>query len=424
MKKEETKMCKKVRVKGITLIALIITIIVMLILVGVTLSVALNGGLISKAQEAKTKTEEAQIAERDLLTGRIKVGDTWYDSFDEYLKDNPSEDQNDEPPKWGQDENGNITYEGEISQVKIGDFIEYDSPTNYEDPDSSGKKKGWRVLGVENGNLLIMADSQVDRITLSGGAGEWTEGVAKLDETCKKYVDNKYAKDARSIRVEDINKITGYSPLCEGVRNPTEEQKASGSKFGKDKPYEYGNTVKYTLKDGYVYYQYGTKAETKSTYNKFTSIDGTKLVTEEEYNAAEDKTGIAKEIEIKSDYYTYYPHSLSTDSTKSKSNPGILDTSAEYDMIFNKYDGIKDGYWLASPCVSMHEGYVNWCMRVVDSIGNVNVSYGMFYSNGAKPGAAYGIRPVVTLSSKVKLGEGKDVDGKPEVKTYSISIEE
>ncbi len=42
---------------GITLIALIITIIVMLILVGVTLSVALNGGLISRAQEAKTGTQ-------------------------------------------------------------------------------------------------------------------------------------------------------------------------------------------------------------------------------------------------------------------------------------------------------------------------------------------------------------------------------
>ncbi len=79
--------------QGITLIALIITIIVMLILVAVTVSVALNGGLIGKAQEAKSKTEEAQIQERDILTGRIKVGDTWYDSLDEYLKNNPSEDQ-------------------------------------------------------------------------------------------------------------------------------------------------------------------------------------------------------------------------------------------------------------------------------------------------------------------------------------------
>ena len=53
--------------KGITLIALIITIIVMLILVAVTVTVALNGGLFDKADEAKKSTllradeEELQI---------------------------------------------------------------------------------------------------------------------------------------------------------------------------------------------------------------------------------------------------------------------------------------------------------------------------------------------------------------------------
>ncbi len=90
---------------GITLIALIITIVVMLILVAVTISVALNGGLIDKAQEAKTKTEEAKIQEKDLLTGRIKIGGKWYDSLDEYLENNPSDDQNDESSKWGEGEN-------------------------------------------------------------------------------------------------------------------------------------------------------------------------------------------------------------------------------------------------------------------------------------------------------------------------------
>ena len=43
--------------KGITLIALVITIIVMLILVGVTVNVAINGGLFSTARKATTKTQ-------------------------------------------------------------------------------------------------------------------------------------------------------------------------------------------------------------------------------------------------------------------------------------------------------------------------------------------------------------------------------
>ena len=55
--------------KGITLIALVITIIVLLILAGVAISM-LSGenGILRKAAEAKTKTEEAQKQEEARLT--------------------------------------------------------------------------------------------------------------------------------------------------------------------------------------------------------------------------------------------------------------------------------------------------------------------------------------------------------------------
>ena len=57
--------------KGITLIALIITIIVMLILVGVTINVALNGGLFEKAETATKETEEKAILEEMLAMMEI-----------------------------------------------------------------------------------------------------------------------------------------------------------------------------------------------------------------------------------------------------------------------------------------------------------------------------------------------------------------
>ena len=57
--------------KGITLIALIITIIVMLILVGVTINVALNGGLFKKAETATKDTEEKAILEEMLAMMEI-----------------------------------------------------------------------------------------------------------------------------------------------------------------------------------------------------------------------------------------------------------------------------------------------------------------------------------------------------------------
>ena len=58
--------------KGITLIALVITIIVMLILVGVTISVSLKGGLFSRANEATTQIQIAQEREQ-LLTATLGV---------------------------------------------------------------------------------------------------------------------------------------------------------------------------------------------------------------------------------------------------------------------------------------------------------------------------------------------------------------
>ena len=79
--------------KGITLIALIITIIVMLILVGVTVTVALNGGLFSTAQKSTGDTEAERDKELALSNGRIKVNGVWYDSIEDYRDKKPSENQ-------------------------------------------------------------------------------------------------------------------------------------------------------------------------------------------------------------------------------------------------------------------------------------------------------------------------------------------
>ena len=53
--------------RGITLIALVITIIILLILSGITISSLTNTGLFKNAKEAKNRTEDAQRQEQDLL---------------------------------------------------------------------------------------------------------------------------------------------------------------------------------------------------------------------------------------------------------------------------------------------------------------------------------------------------------------------
>ena len=71
--------------KGITLIALVITIIVMLILVGVTISMALNGGLFGYAKKAARDTESQKQLEQELSSGKVTVNGKEYASIDDYL---------------------------------------------------------------------------------------------------------------------------------------------------------------------------------------------------------------------------------------------------------------------------------------------------------------------------------------------------
>ena len=55
------------RNKGITLVALIITIIILLILAGVSLSFVFNGGILDKAQSAVNEYQNASQKEQNLL---------------------------------------------------------------------------------------------------------------------------------------------------------------------------------------------------------------------------------------------------------------------------------------------------------------------------------------------------------------------
>ena len=75
MSNERMEKQMKNKEKGITLIALIITIIVMLILVGVTINVALNGGLFDKAKTASDQTQR-QVSKEQLIAAMVGAYDS------------------------------------------------------------------------------------------------------------------------------------------------------------------------------------------------------------------------------------------------------------------------------------------------------------------------------------------------------------
>lgn len=68
------------RQNGITLVALVITIIILLILAGISIASLTNTGLFNKAQEAKNATENAAQNEHNVLNG-------YEDAINEAIKD-------------------------------------------------------------------------------------------------------------------------------------------------------------------------------------------------------------------------------------------------------------------------------------------------------------------------------------------------
>lgn len=71
--------------KGITLIALVITIIVMLILVGVTIKVATEGKIFTYASNAVKETKLAQRTEQEILNGIFTTDEIKYNSIDDFI---------------------------------------------------------------------------------------------------------------------------------------------------------------------------------------------------------------------------------------------------------------------------------------------------------------------------------------------------
>lgn len=81
------KLQKKKYEKGITLVALVVTIVVLLILAGVSISTVIgDNGIITKAKEAETKTKEGQAKdEMSLVVVEYYVSES-NETLEEFLK--------------------------------------------------------------------------------------------------------------------------------------------------------------------------------------------------------------------------------------------------------------------------------------------------------------------------------------------------
>lgn len=248
--------------KGITLIALIITILVMLILAAVTISMIVGeNGIMQKTESAKLAQEKATaIDEVGIAWSSMNLKKVEYEQediffCDEYILENQkimnnsiksgkvidiAYQKNDVTTVTYVSKNNNefliqIGKDGKTSAIdgwiqnkeqvkKDGIILNVgDKVTGY----IAGGVTEWYVLGAEHGKLLITAKtvaatekfSQFENNINGIKNIKVAENIIdeyiqeKLNKTASdNYTDNNYAENVRSFKVQDVNRALGVDP--------------------------------------------------------------------------------------------------------------------------------------------------------------------------------------------------------------------
>ena len=449
--KHSLKASNKIGTRGITLIALVVTIIVLLILAGISIQMLTgDNGILSRAGEAKVSANKAQEEEQiklAILAAMTNEGGTLSESSlkseiksnlsgitdNDIVGDNKngwtvkvgnkaysiSPDGNTNEAYWIKNANGDIDrIDGTVTGVKIGDKIYESFEGNASSRIVDGKEFDgqWRVLGVENGQLLLVSANYVSftgniisngvpLMELQGTNGIDNE-ISRLNTLCAKFADGEKTENGRSIKMEDINQITGYNPM--NHRTDPNDLTLKDI-YGKNTSKQYGNNVTYTIKnDNNVWYK-GDQAvttETASTYTKFWKIG--------------ENSNITEPLTVKSTFYSYYPETLGSfpgsNVASGQTMEGVATTSAAYDMLFKTQS--NKSYWIASPCVNAGGGYVGWGLFVYTYVG--------MFSNGALANSLNGtstnrggVRVVVSLKNNIQPSKGS-TDSTTGISTYTI----
>lgn len=208
--------------KGITLIALIITVIIMLILVGVTVNVALNGELFIKTKQASNRTNDEVLRERIISYVIGAIGEEGMFEFGIFRSDISKLDEEKEyfgdntviGKKYEVDINGNITPVTLIEMTKKEaekNSIITNSSGKITNCDSSIKKIeipykigdelitviGYRSMSQDG--TIIWGDPTYQDITISYGI-QIIEDKAFYKNTCIKSIE--IPKSVNKIGVE------------------------------------------------------------------------------------------------------------------------------------------------------------------------------------------------------------------------------
>ena len=359
--------------KGITLVALVITIVILLILAGISISALTNTGIFQKAKDAKQKSEDAALDQNTKL-------DEYENEIYKYIPKSNSL----------------------AKAVKVGDYVAYKPDEldnnalttlktnlkNYSGASDNTTNSAiardtlsWRVLDIDEKTgavRLISAAPTSSKVTLRGYNG-YNNAVKLLDDACNTLYNSKLAIKVQNLKIEDIQ----------------DKMKTDYKKINSN----YGNRVTPT-------YKYYPSILTKEKEQKITVGQNTTTGTEldfSEQKTFENQTE-SKQADTLNVKYTYWNKTMSA-------NDFDGENKEMYYKLFINNGSNYPTYWMSSRCVSAGSDAAGFYVRCVDS-GNVNAN-NLYYSSASEASLAFAFRPCITLNSNVQVTSGNGTESTP-----------
>lgn len=403
--------------KGITLIVLIITIIIMLILLGVSSKILIDGKIIGSAEKAVNATNNKIDAEQtrvDYLTGELDIAiqnqcdHQWGDwEIIQEATETENGTRKKQCTKCGKTITQSIVY------LRIGAYIEGYNPTIGKNGEtitaeytSEGASTGgtqeidgtldgtkgngssnqtfkltsitnWRILGKDNeGRILITTADPITTTSNTGfklkGQAGYKNGEKEFETICKMYGNGKFADkelEARSMKLEDI--ITKNIHTDTGTywmqQNPDTPENSTYYVYVKDT-----NLYAKGHRTGWTKFSYFDEDNTPAIWKTLEPEDGEKTFNMKGTNAGTEV---------------------------------LMGTELANNMILKMSDGeTNSAYWLNTKSKMYNGARITFTYWIVRNGKLYPDKY--LYLNGAEiTGNAreYAIRPVVTLDIEVQL---------------------
>ena len=387
---------------GITLIALVVTIVILLILSGVTINMLLGeDGIIRTAKEAKNTWEGAVTNEQQEIQNLVNELNN--------IMNNESGTGGGEGPTIPEgleigstvsyNPSGTYNWQSEYA-TSYGSSSEDYNTYNVTLNSATGESfnlSSWKVLSIDedSGTVELVPNTPTSGTVRLRGAQGYNNSVKLLNDACSAlYGNTTKGISARSINIEDIEKYM------------TDEALADAHTYGITATY--GNQVSNAyLPSSSIYpviYAQEKLAVINGTPNGNTGVglsEQNTLIERSQGTSTTSSIGVITTATSIQPYQTYWYKNATFMSTAFQD----YKTGANYYNLIMP-NGTSTTYWVASRCVHTNSSNCSFNVRHVDS-GSVNAA-NMFSSN-ATSNISRALFPVVTLSSE--LIEGNATSG-------------